>query len=223
MSSEPLYPPLDDLELNVVGLTEEELRKATQDAAHEAAQKAAQEERTAHFKRFIKDKQQQFNEKLDHYAKLKHRWTIIRHVSEGVGTTVAVICAILTIAASTGVLAVPILAVSTASTGLFSPLLTTLTNKTFIASHRKKIKEKYHRTKEILDKLYFSFSKATSDGVITPEEMKQIEKILAQHHPRSSASTPSNKDFLDQTQLLQQLLEAIVQQQRIESRPGSSP
>ena len=158
MSTEKLYPSLNE-DLQVIDLTEEEVKQACQ----EVRLQTRQEE----FRRFVRDKQQQLNERLNHYSKLKHRWTIIRHVSEGLGATVTVLCAVITIVASTGALAVPILAVSTSSAGLLSPLLTALTNKTFINTHRQKIKEKHRKTKEILDKLYFSFSKASSDGVIS--------------------------------------------------------
>ena len=195
--TEKLYPSLD-----YIDVTEEEITGAKQQAKEEAKEQAKQD----YFKRFIRDKQQQLNEKLSHYNKLKHRWTIIKHVSEGIGMVTTTICAVLTVVATTGVLAAPILAVSTASTGLLSPILSTLTNKTFIAKHRNSIKEKSRRTKEVLDKLYLSFSRATSDGVITPEEMNQIEKILR-------ATTQSTAPpFLNENQqeLLKNLLEAAM-------------
>ena len=128
--------------------------------------------------------------------------------------TITVICAVLTITATTGLIAAPILAITTSGAGFLSPLLTTLTNKTFIAKHRNNVREKKRKTKEILDKLYLTFTKANSDGVITQEEMKQIEKVLSatQVTPGSRSQT-ATQPFLDE-ELLRQILEALQKYSR---------
>ena len=166
MSSESkLYPDLDCIEI-----TEDEQRNLQEAARAEGKAEARIE--------YIKDKQRQLKARLEHLSKLKHRWTITKHVSEGVGVTVTVICAVLTIFATTGIIAVPVLALATTGTGLMTPLLQALTNRTFITKHRNKIKIKHTKTKELIDKLFVHFDKCVSDNIITDSEMKQIEQIL---------------------------------------------
>lgn len=170
MSSEKLYPNLDFEEMTV--------------DEHRHLQEAARAEGKAEARvEYIKEKQRQLKARLDHLSKLKHRWTIIKHVSEAVGVSVTVVCAILTIIASSGIIAVPILALATSSTGLMAPVLQALTNRTFITKHRNKIKTKHTATKELIDKLFITFDKCNSDNTITDTEMKQINQIL--HTPNS--------------------------------------
>ena len=201
---EKLYPSLPDLPT----VTEEEI----QDKVSAAASAAKQQERI----RYIKDKQQQLNSKLEHYRKIKHRWTIIKYIAEGIGISATVICGILTIVVSSGVLSVPILALTTSSGGLLSPILAAITNKTFIEKHRKSIRCKHQKTKEVLDKLYLAFEKSSKDNIISIEEMEEFDKILKElNTTKASAAsaaattvktTLTNEDFLSQlTQLLRTL------------------
>ena len=189
MTTEKMYPELECIEI-----TEEEQKHLQENARAEGRAEARIQ--------YIKDKQQQLNVRLEHLSKLKHRWTIIKHVSEGLGAATTVICAILTIVATSGIITAPVLALATSGTGLMAPILQALTNKTFITKHRNRIKIKHKATKELIDKLFLSFDRAASDGQITNEEMKQIEKLLASH------STPAP---LDQATLTQEQLKVLTE------------
>ena len=188
MTTEKIYPELECIEI-----TEEEQKHLQETARSEGMEQGISQARI----QYIKDKQQQLNVRLEHLSKLKHRWTIIKHVSEGLGAATTVICAVLTIIATSGIITAPVLALATSGTGLMTPILQALTNKTFIAKHRNRIKIKHKATKELIDKLFLSFDRAASDGQITNEEMKQIEKLLASNKP----TIPLDQATLTQEQL----------------------
>ena len=169
-----------------------------EEAIKVAAQEATQKERT----RFMKDKQIQLINKLEHYKKIKRRWTLLKNVSEGIGVTISSVCGVLTIVATSGVLGIPIIVFLTTSGGMITTLITTITNKSFINKRRSSIKNKYLNTKEVLDNLQIYFLKAKQDGIISVEEMKDFERILHKYAPLEYVNVPENNDFLEQLNIL---------------------
>ena len=118
-----------------------------------------------------------------------------------------VICGVLAIIASSGVMGIPLLLIFTTSSGTIATLVTTITNKAFINKHRKALKDKYTQTKETYDKLFLYFQKCIEDKIVTLEEIEQFERLT--QTPASlaplSPSAPLPQDFLDQlTTLLTQ-------------------
>ena len=169
--------------------------------------------------RFMKDKQQQLMNRLEHYKKIKHRWSIMKNVSEGLGVSITVISGVLAIVSTSGILGIPIMTILTTGSGLITGVITTITNKTFIGKRRSSIKKKYLRTKEIVDNLQIYFQKCKQDNIITIEEMEQFESILQKYESDISPTckTPaciistSNDNFLDQ-------LESLIQSYNVQSR-----
>lgn len=150
--------------------------------------------------RFMKEKQSQLKEKLDHYKKLNKRWSIVKNVSEGTGLGLTVICGVLAVISTSGILGIPLLLILTTSSGTLTSLVTAITNKTFIQKHRKALKKKYSQTKETYDKLFLHFQKCAQDNTITLEEMEQFEKLSNNTKPVQS---PNSQDsFLEQLSIL---------------------
>ena len=196
MSSRKLYPSLDS-EAEIVTETQLQAR----------IDKAKQKERL----RFMNDKKTQLLSKLEHYEKLKKRWTVVKHAAEGAGITITVICGILTIIASSGVLGVPIMAILTSGSGVATSLITAVTDKTFINRHRTNLKKKYLKTKEISDNLQIYFQKCAQDDVITVAEMENFERMLHKLDKAPIQALPS-KD-VDQDFLLRELAALLRKQE----------
>ena len=175
MSTERIYPVLEDL-------TEDEFN-------HKISEGRI---------RFMRDKQRQLEEKLKHYKKLSKRWTIAKNVSEGTGVGLTVICGVLAVVASSGVIGIPLLLIFSTSSGTLATLITTITNKAFINKHRKALKDKYTRTKETHDKLFLYFQKCIEDKIITLEEIEQFERLTQTPPAPSAPPAPLPQDFLDQ-------------------------
>ena len=159
----------------------------------------------------MKDKQVQLLTKLQHYEKLKKRWTVVKHAAEGAGITITVICGVLTIIASSGVLGIPIMAILTSGSGVATSLITAVTDKTFINRHRTNLKKKYLKTKEISDNLQIYFQKCSEDNVITIEEMEDFERML--HKLDTAPIKPLPSKGVDQDFLLRELAALLRKQQ----------
>ena len=159
-----LYPNLQETNTEVI--TEDELNYKINEGRQEERQK------------FMKDKQRQLLIKLKHYEKLKHRWTVVKNVSEATGIGLTVVCGILTVVTSAGILGIPMLAIISTTSGTLTSLITTITNKSFINKRRSSLKNKYLKTKETSDKLHLFFEKCSQDEIITIEEMEKFESIL---------------------------------------------
>ena len=190
MSTERIYPSLEEI-------TEDELNHKITEANH------------ADRIRFMKEKRKQLQEKLKHYTKLKKRWVMVKNISECAGVGLTVICGVLAVVSTTGVLGIPLLLILTTSSGTLASLITTITNKTFIQKHRNSLKRKHAQTKEIYDKLFLYFQKCVEDNFITQQEIEQFEKLCNQtaHAPcihatrrqQGSNKVPQlSQDFLEQ-------------------------
>ena len=67
--------------------------------------------------------------RLEHYDKLRKRWSKVKNLTQGIGIFLTVSLCVLTIVISSGVLVIPVVATALTGTGVFTTSLVTMLDK----------------------------------------------------------------------------------------------
>ena len=128
-------------------------------------------------KRFMTNAQNQLNQKIEHYKKIKNRWLVFENISDVIGIVLTVGTGLVTVIATSGTIVIPVVVLSLTSSSMLGSLITALTGKVFINRHKRRIKLKLRKTETVLNKLHLFFEKCKEDNIITLKEMEEFEKI----------------------------------------------
>ena len=156
--------------------------------------------------RYMRDKETQLLLRLEHYDKLRKRWTIVKNVTQGVGVFLTVSLGALTIVISSGALAIPVVATTLTSVGLFTTSTATMIDKSLMSKKRKSLSKKHLHIKEVYDKLHYYFQKAIEDNTITLEEIEAFDKIAKEANKMPKMTKDPNA-FLDELKTILEVLE----------------
>jgi len=159
--------------------------------------------------RYMKDKEAQLLLKLEHYNKLRKRWTIAKNVTQGVGACLTISLGALTIVISSGVLTIPVVATALTGTGVFTTSLATVIDKSVMSKKRKSLSKKHAHVKEVYDKLHYYFQRVCDDNVITLDEIEKFDQIAreATKIPVKPQDKVNNEAFLEEIRTLLKTLE----------------
>ena len=117
-----------------------------------------------------------------HYRKLRKRWaragTVIRVFGTGVGSVLTIGSAVVAVVVSSGIAVPVIIPIVVGSIGAIETSISEICAFTLIKQKVRKYREKEEILNKYINRLHHFYCKATSDGKISDEELKEFTQIL---------------------------------------------
>ena len=140
----------------------------------------------------MQDKKKQLKDKLDHYRKLKRRWSKWNTGLTSAGIVVSVLLAGASILTITP-FSLPLAAAILGGCGIGNAVLTNSAIQGYTQPRKKKYQQKCEHINKYLNKMDVFFVKCMEDKEISVEEFEMFQKLWQEYENTATVSSPDRK------------------------------